>query len=70
MLDGHVPLETGETTRDELYLSGLEGETRREREARREGGGPEPGVRTRNQPNHISEETPFPSATFPKHFTA
>lgn len=38
MLDGHVPLETGETTRDELYLSGLEGETRREREARREGG--------------------------------
>lgn len=43
MLGGHVPLETGETTRDELYLSGLEGErhrdTPRERETEREGRG-------------------------------
>lgn len=36
MLGGHVPLETGETTRDELYLSGLEGE--RHRDTPREGG--------------------------------
>lgn len=41
MLGGHVPLETGETTRDELYLSGLEGERHRhtQRDAERERGG-------------------------------
>lgn len=41
MLGGHVPLETGETTRDELYLSGLVGERHRDaltdREREREG---------------------------------
>ncbi|KAM4534442.1 ras-responsive element-binding protein 1 isoform 2-T2 [Odontesthes bonariensis] len=39
MLGGHVPLETGETTRDELYLSGLEGETHRDTPRERPGDG-------------------------------